>query len=158
MKEALTPSGKKWCTNEVDAFSAIRRTTLKIFYPNRPDVSFNKPRPEAEALIAAGLAKPWVNPVRVPNAKFVVCTDALTFEPYINSSCGTCGNRNQHYGKTAHLTQQFRHCGVVDAVPEQVGEEYVRRRNAWKPTPKPALTQEELDACLVKSVPLNHFA
>jgi hypothetical protein len=116
---------------------------MKIAYVASPDFPFDKSRPEAEAMIEAGIAKPFVAvaPARVPDAKWAVNVWASDKQPYIAASCNACGNRVQFTGPTAHRTQQFRHCGVAENAPSHIQEEYVDRRANWKPKPEAARTE-----------------
>lgn len=117
---------------------------MKIAYVASPDFPFDKPRPEAEAMIKAGIAKPWVEvpSVRVPVSFWGVGNRDVDNQPYISASCNNCGNKVQFTGPTAHRTQQFRHCGVAENAPEHLQEEYLRRREIWKrPATKPVVTE-----------------
>jgi hypothetical protein len=111
---------------------------MKIYYAGTPEVPFNKPRAEAEAMIAAGIAFKYVEPqpVRKPDAQFAVQIWALDKQPYIAASCPGCGNKAQFSGPNAHKTQVFRHCGVTDSIPEHIAEDYAERAAKWKPNKK----------------------
>jgi hypothetical protein len=129
---------------------------MKIFYEGTPEVPFNKPRAEAEAMIAAGIAFKYVEPipVRKPDANFAVQVWSLDNQPFIAASCNGCGNKAQFSGPTAHRTQVFRHCGITDAIPEDVAADYAERRSKWKPMPvAPEAVAEKLPM-----IELSHFA
>jgi hypothetical protein len=128
---------------------------VKIYYAGTPEVPFNKPRAEAEAMIAAGIAVAYVEPasVRRPDAQFAVHVWSLDKQPYIGASCSGCGNKAQFSGPNAHKTQVFRHCGVTNQIPEDVAAEYAERRSKWKPKPvAPEAVAEKLP-----SFELTHF-
>jgi hypothetical protein len=111
---------------------------MKIYYAGTPEVPFNKPRAEAEAMIASGIAFAYIEPqpVRTPDAHFAVQIWKIGNQPYIAASCNGCGNKAQFSGPSAHRTQVFRHCGVTDAIPEHIAEDYAERFKKWKPTKK----------------------
>jgi hypothetical protein len=96
---------------------------------------YDVPRQHAEGLIAAGIAKAYVEPVakKIPNAKFGLHLDQYEGEPYITATCTGCDNRTRFTGPTAHKTQVFRHCGVTDRIPQDIAEQYERARQNWKP-------------------------
>jgi hypothetical protein len=126
---------------------------MKIFYAGTPEVPFNKPRAEAEAMIAAGIAFAYVAPaapVREPDAQFAVHRTTLSKQPFIAASCNSCGSKAQFTGPTAHKTQVFRHCGVTDSIPEHIAEEYAKLRAKWK-----ALTPQTTEK--LPSFELVHF-
>jgi hypothetical protein len=129
---------------------------MKIFYAGSPEVPFNKPRAEAEAMIASGIAFLYVEPapVRKPDAQFAVQIWSNNNEPYVAASCNGCGNKAQFSGPSAHRTQVFRHCGITDQIPEDVAAEYVRRRAQW--TPKKPVAPEAGTA--IPMIELSHFA
>ena len=117
---------------------------MKLVYPSSPNLPFDKSRQEGQAMIAAGIAKPWVAvaPARIPDSKWAVNVWSIDKQPYIAASCGSCGNKVQFSGPTAHRTQQFRHCGVAENAPEHIQEEYVDRRSNWrKRTPEPVVAE-----------------
>jgi hypothetical protein len=126
---------------------------MKIFYAGTPEVPFNKPRAEAEAMITAGIAFAFVAPavpVRRPDAQFAVHRTTLSKQPFIAASCNSCGSRAQFTGPNAHKTQVFRHCGVTDSIPEHVAEEYAKLR-AKRKVPTPQTTEK------LPSFELVHF-
>jgi hypothetical protein len=117
---------------------------MKIYYAGTPEVPFNKPRAEAEAMIAAGIAFAYVAPAppaRKPDAQFAVHRTTRSKQPFIAASCNSCGSKAQFTGPTAHKTQVFRHCGVTDAVPEHIAEQYAKLRAKWK-APAPQSTEK----------------
>jgi hypothetical protein len=128
---------------------------MKIAYIASPNFPFHKPRPEAEAMIQAGIAQPFVEaaPARLPDAKWAVSVRSIDKQPYIAASCSSCGNRVQFTGPTAHRTQQFRHCGVSENAPEHIQEQYVEQRANWKPKPSPESARTEA----VPFEVLSHF-
>jgi hypothetical protein len=126
---------------------------MKIYYAGTPEVPFNKPRAEAEAMISAGIAFAYVAlapPVRKPDAQFAVHRTTLSKQPFIAASCNSCGSKAQFTGPTAHKTQFFRHCGVTDAVPEHIAEQYGNLRAKWRAPVAPRI--EKLPA-----IELVHF-
>jgi hypothetical protein len=129
---------------------------MKIYYAGTPEVPFNKPRAEAEAMIAAGIAFAYVEPapVRRPDAQFAVqLWKKYGNEPYIAASCSGCGTKNQFSGPTAYKTCVFRHCGITDSIPEDVAAKYAEVRSKWKPKPvAPEAVAEKLPA-----FELTHF-
>jgi hypothetical protein len=134
---------------------AIKRSnTVRIYFAGSPEIPFNKPKAEAEAMIAAGLAFKYVEPVpvRTPKAHFTVQILPQSKEPYIAASCSGCSNKVQFHGPTAHKTQVFRHCGITDAVPERVADFYAKLRAKWKPAPAAPKVEK------LPSIALEHFA
>lgn len=68
-------------------------------------------------------------------------------QPFIYHHCGTCSLRGSSTGRTAHLTQQIRHCGVVEMPPKDVVEKYVQlwnTREKRKRTSKPLMASSTL--------------
>jgi hypothetical protein len=87
--------------------------------------------------IDAGLAeevKPKVERPE-PNTTWKVIDGAVVgdyqHKPAIVYKCATCGNGAVSDGPTVHKTVQFRHCGIVEPVPQEFANEYVRRREAY---------------------------
>jgi len=84
------------------------------------------------ALIAAGLAVEIPADVKKPepDAKWAARrgnrVGDFVYPPYIQFSCGTCGQRGAMEGRNCHQTQLFRHCGVIDPVPEYIAIEFKR--------------------------------
>jgi hypothetical protein len=110
---------------------------MKIIYRDT-DLPFDKPKAEALAMIAAGLAEAYVEPapVRRPDAQFGVHVWAQNKQPYIAASCSGCGNKAQFSGPPSHKTAVFRHCGIADSIPSHIAEEYAERLKKWKPIKK----------------------
>jgi hypothetical protein len=118
---------------------------MKIVLNDAPDFPFDKPRPEAQAMIAAGIARAYVPPEPVKKPR-VTNWQLKRFDfdgaPYIRVSCTGCGNTANISGPTAHRTQKFIHCGIAESVPEFIQADY----EVAKPK-----TRQERD----KSVPLQ---
>jgi hypothetical protein len=72
---------------------------------------------------------------RHPNTNWKVIDGAIVgdyqYPPAIGYRCATCGSGAVSDGPTVHKTVQFRHCGIVEPVPQDVANEYVRRREAY---------------------------
>jgi hypothetical protein len=127
---------------------------MKILYKDTK-LPFDKPRAEALAMIAAGLAEAYVEsaPVRVPKTTWSLQAWSYNDEPYINAACATCGQRVQMSGPSAHRTQVFQHCGVAEKVPSHLQEQYVERRKKFVPKPIQAPVVEGM-----LMIELQHFA
>jgi hypothetical protein len=130
---------------------------MKIYYKDAPEIPFHKPRVEAEAMIAAGIAFAYVKPapVRKPDAHFAVQIWKIDNQPFIAAWCNGCATKNQFSGPTAHRTSVFRHCGVTDAVPQDITADYTERRARWAKAQKavaPEAVAEKLPA-----FELSHF-
>jgi len=52
------------------------------------------------------------------------------WSPGLVYKCATCGNGAVSHGPNAHKIQ-FRHCGIVESVPQDIANEYLRRREAY---------------------------
>ena len=68
-------------------------------------------------------------------------------QPFIYHHCGTCGIVGSSTGRTAHITQQIRHCGVVERPPQNVVEKYVElwnKREKRKRKSKPLMASSNL--------------
>ena len=48
-------------------------------------------------------------------------------QPFIYHHCGTCGIAGSSTGRTAHITQKIRHCGVREKARRKIVVEPVRR-------------------------------
>ena len=66
-------------------------------------------------------------------------------QPFIYHYCSTCGQSGYFTGRSAHLTQVFRHCGVAEQPPRDVVERYVtlwntreKRKRVGKPITLPS--------------------
>jgi hypothetical protein len=118
---------------------------MRIYFAGSPEIPFNKPKEEAEAMIAAGLAFKYVEPqpAHKPDAQFGVQIWAFDKQPYIAASCNGCGNKAQFSGPTAHKTSVFRHCGVADKIPEHIAEHYAELRAKWRRSPARTEPQAE---------------
>ena len=88
----------------------------------------------ARALIAAGTHVEYIapEPVRVPcttwAAGWLPAQLGIPREPAITAKCTTCSGAATLTGPTAHRTQVFRHCGVVENIPRDVSAQYAGMR------------------------------
>lgn len=117
---------------------------MQIYYKDAPEIPFHKPRQEAQAMIAAGVACAYTAPaapVRVPKTTWGIAVRKYNNEPYISAKCASCNGAVQMSGPNAHKTQVFSHCGVAEKVPSQLGEQYVERRKkfVFKPIQPPVV-------------------
>lgn len=68
-------------------------------------------------------------------------------QPFIYHHCGTCGIAGSSTGRTAHITQKIRHCGVVEGPPQNVVDQYValwNTREKRKRKSKPLMASSHL--------------
>jgi hypothetical protein len=128
---------------------------MRIYFAGSPEVPFNKPRAEAQAMVAAGIAFKYVepSPVRMPDAQFAVQIATFDNEPFITASCSGCSNKARFTGPTCHKTQVFRHCGITDQIPEDIAEHYAELRSKWNPKP----VAPEVSTA-IPMIELSHFA
>jgi hypothetical protein len=98
---------------------------------------YDLPRQQAEAMIAAGMAKAYVAPVvtRVPKAKWGLERRQIDGRPYISVKCESCNTARQTAASAA--TKSFQHCGINEPVPSHIAAEYERVFGKWKPRPEP---------------------
>jgi hypothetical protein len=102
--------------------------------------TYHVPTGVGKAMIHAGFAEEVVPPVKkpVPNATWAVRDGArvgdFQYPPCIYAGCSTCGTTSwmESAKGTAHLTQVFRHCLIVENVPLNIAKEYERRFAEYK--------------------------
>jgi hypothetical protein len=94
-----------------------------------------------DALVRAGILKPYVKPVpRQPNTTWGVGR-FLDGKPYIVANCATCKHPQlmhpQHsYSGTNPAQMVFKHCRIHEQPPVEVVAEYVELLNAFVKRPK----------------------
>jgi len=109
---------------------------MKLVDKSRKHPPFDAPSGLAEALIAAGTAEKYEEPAPKklpPDTEWRVvrepmrCNDGVSFNSsYISARCHTCQQAIQMSGPTCHRTQQFRHCGIAESVPDNIAREYTK--------------------------------
>lgn len=127
--------------------------------------TYHVPTGVGKAMIHAGFAEEVVPPVKkaVPNSTWAVRDGArvedFQYPPEIYVRCSNCGNplwQSSNKG-TAHLTVEYRHCGVAEKCPAEITEEYLRRWAAYKrlsrkAPPITSTSSAERDRHLMKAV------
>jgi hypothetical protein len=126
---------------------------MKLQDKERKHAPFDVAAGLAEALLAQGYVKIEPEIKRpTPNAQWAARPGVREGDyqgpPKLFYSCSACGNLHTTESQkgTAHISAEFRHCGVVDRCPEDVAAKYQELFNEWKSrsrksnTKKPAVS------------------
>lgn len=95
---------------------------------------FDVPSGQAEALLATGTVERYEEPrprKLPPDTQWSVSREPMyasdgvhVYRAVIVAHCRTCASAARFAGPTAHKTQRFRHCGISEEVPHEIGKQY----------------------------------
>jgi hypothetical protein len=121
---------------------------------------YDVPNGLGKLLIAQGTVREYkpTAPKRKPQTTWGIDTYLAGGDPYISYKCATCGNNGRASGPTAHKTFKFVHCFITEPVPADIADEYVARRQSFKPV-RPVKSVEQLaKEALPEPFNRKHFA